>query len=249
MELKTFKTLMVTETKLMIRDMNNLIFGVGFSVVFAIIMGMVMGDKPAFEGADYSFMEQSFGAVIAIGIGATGLMGLPLALADYRHKKILKRFLVTPVSPGMLLLVQFVVNLLVSLLCLVLVYLVYLLIFDYEMRGSFLHFLPAYVLVLISIYSIGMMLASISPNIKTANLLCCVFYFPMFFFSGTTLPYEIMPSALQKASDILPLTHGIKLMKSASLGIPLEHVVFSVCLMSLLALVCILLSIRYFRWE
>ena len=64
-------------------------------------------------------MEQSFGAVIAIGIGATGLMGLPLALADYRHKKVLKRFVVTPVSPAVLLFVQFFVNLLVSLLCLV----------------------------------------------------------------------------------------------------------------------------------
>lgn len=247
--MKTFNALFITETKLMIRDMNNLIFGVGFSVVFAVIMGMIMGGKPAFEGADYSFVEQSFGAVIAIGIGATGLMGLPLALADYRHKKILKRFLVTPVSPGMLLLVQFVVNLLVSLLCLLLVYLVYVLFFDYDMRGSFLHFLPAYLLVLISIYSIGMMLASISPNIKTANLLCCVFYFPMFFFSGTTLPYEIMPAALQRAADLLPLTHGIKLMKSASLGMPLEPLTFSVGMMILLALVCILLSIRFFRWE
>ncbi|MDD3168559.1 MAG: ABC transporter permease [Eubacteriales bacterium] len=247
--MKTFKTLFATETKLMIRDMNNLIFGVGFSVVFAIIMGMVMGGKPAFEGADYSFMEQSFGAVIAIGIGATGLMGLPLALADYRHRKILKRFLVTPVSPGMLLLVQFIVNLLVSVLCLVLVYLVYVLFFDYGMRGSFLRFLPSYLLVILSIYSIGMMLASISPNIKTANLLCCAFYFPMFFFSGTTLPYEIMPAALQRASDILPLTHGIKLMKAASLGLPMEHMTFPVLLMIALAVLCILLSLRFFRWE
>ena len=131
--------------------MNNLIFGVGFSVVFAIIMGMIMGNRPAFEGADYSFMEQSFGAVISIGIGATGLMGLPLALADYRYKKVLKRFLVTPISPAMLLLVQFIVNLLVSVLCLVLVYMVYVIFFRYEMRGSFLCFVPAYLLVLLSI--------------------------------------------------------------------------------------------------
>lgn len=247
--MKTFKTLFITETKLMIRDMNNLIFGVGFSVVFAVIMGLIMGSKPAFEGADYSFMDQSFGAVISIGIGATGLMGLPLALADYRHKKILKRFLVTPVSPGMLLLVQFVVNFLVSLLCLVLVYLVFVLFFDYDMRGSFLRFLPAYLLVLLSIYSIGMMLASVSPNIKIANLLCCAFYFPMFFFSGATLPYEIMPPVLQRASDILPLTHGIKLMKAASLGLPAEHMTFPVILMIVLAVLCILLSVRYFRWE
>ena len=247
--MKTFSTLLLTETKLMIRDMNNLIFGVGFSVVFAIIMGMIMGNKPAFEGADYSFMEQSFGAVIAIGIGATGLMGLPLALADYRYKKVLKRFLVTPVSPAMLLFVQFIVNLLVSILCLTLVYLVYVIFFDFDMRGSFLHFIPAYLLVLFSIYSIGMMLASISPNIKTANLLCCVFYFPMFFFSGATLPYEIMPAILQRSSDILPLTQGIKLMKATSLGLSLDHMAFPIILMLALAVLCIVLSIRFFRWE
>lgn len=247
--MKTFNALFFTETKLMIRDMNNLIFGVAFSAVFAIIMGMIMGDKPAFEGAEYTFMEQSFGAVVAIGIGATGLMGLPLALADYRYKKILKRFLVTPVSPGMLLFVQFVVNLLVSLLCLVVVWLIYSVFFDYNMRGSILYFLPAWLLVLLSIYSIGILLASISPNIKTANLLCCIVYFPMFFFSGTTLPYEIMPGVLQRASDLLPLTHGIKLMKAASLGLPLEQMVFPVVLMIVMAIFCIVLSVRFFRWE
>lgn len=247
--MKTFSALLITETKLMIRDMNNLIFGVGFSAVFAVILGMIMGDKPAFEGADYTFLEQSFGAVIAIGIGATGLMGLPLALADYRHKKVLKRFLVTPVSPAMLLLVQFVVNLLVALLCFAVVYLVYAAFFNFSIRGSLVPFTAAYLLVLLSIYSIGMMLASVSPNIKTANLLCCVFYFPMFFFSGATLPYEIMPAALQRASDILPLTHGIKLMKAASLGLPVDHMAFPIILMVLIALVCILLSIRFFRWE
>lgn len=247
--MKTFKALFASETKLMIRDMNNLIFGVAFSIIFTFILGMIMGNKPAFEGADYTFMDQSFGAVVAIGIGATGLMGLPLALSDYRHKKVLKRFLVTPVSPAMLLLVQVIVNLLVSVLCLALISLVYAVFFNYHMRGSLLYFIPAYLLVLLSIYSIGMMLASVSPNIKTANLLCCAFYFPMFFFSGATLPYEIMPAAMQNASDIMPLTQGIKLLKAASLGLPSDNMTAPVVLMMIFAMVCIALSIRFFRWE
>lgn len=247
--MRTFNTLFLTETKLMIRDMNNLIFGVGFSAVFAVILGMLMGDKPAFDGAAYTFMEQSFGAVVAIGIGATGLMGLPLALSDYRHRKVLKRFLVTPVSPAMLLLVQFAVNLIVALLCLAVVRFIFSAFFGYGMRGSLVYFAPAWLLVLLSIYSIGMMLASVSPNIKTANILCCIFYFPMFFFSGATLPYEIMPAALQGVSDIMPLTHGIKLLKAASLGLPVENMAFPVTLMILVAAVCIILSIRFFRWE
>ncbi|MEL7658675.1 MAG: ABC transporter permease, partial [Bacillota bacterium] len=200
-------------------------------------------------GAEYTFVEQSFGAIISIGIGATGLMGLPLALADYRYKKVLKRFLVTPVSPAMLLFVQFIVNLFIAVVCFLLVYLVYTLFFGYHMRGSVSQFLLAYFLVILSIYSIGMLVASVSPNIKTANILCCIVYFPMFFFSGATLPYEIMPGVMQNASDFLPLTQGIKLLKATSLGLPLENVTFSILLMILLAVVCIALSIRFFRWE
>ncbi|MFW5710357.1 MAG: hypothetical protein ACOC7X_07270 [Spirochaetota bacterium] len=43
-------------------------------------------------------------------------MGLPLTLADYRHKKVLKRLQVTPVHPGLLLGIQFAVQTLMALL-------------------------------------------------------------------------------------------------------------------------------------
>jgi ABC-2 type transport system permease protein len=74
------------------------------------------------------------------------------------------------------------------------------------------------------IYSIGMMVAAISPNMKTANLLSSILYFPMLFFSGATLPYEVMPEVMQKVVDFLPLTQGIKLLKGISLGLPLDVV-------------------------
>ncbi len=42
----------------------------------------------------------------------------------------------------------------------------------------------------------------------------------MLIFSGATPPYEVMPAALQKVADVLPLTQGIKLLKATSLGLP-----------------------------
>ena len=48
-------------------------------------------------------MEQSFGAVSAVAICASGLMGLPLAVSGLRELKILKRLRVTPVSPVFIL--------------------------------------------------------------------------------------------------------------------------------------------------
>ena len=51
------------------------------------------------NGADYTFLEQSFGTVGAVAICAGGLMWLPQAVSTMREYKILKRLRVTPVSP------------------------------------------------------------------------------------------------------------------------------------------------------
>ncbi|AFS77459.1 ABC transporter, permease protein [Gottschalkia acidurici 9a] len=195
------------------------------------------------------FLAQSFGAVVSIGICAAGVMGLPLVISDYRHKKILKRFKVTPISPALLLIVQVAINALMSIVSLVLVYIVAVIFFNYQMYGSWLSFIGAYFLVMISIYSIGMMVAGVASNIKIANLLCCVLYFPMLIFSGATLPYEIMPTSLQRISDILPLTQGIKLLKATSLGLPIHASLSSIIIMVSIMVVCVSVSIRFFRWE
>lgn len=247
--MKTFSTLLRTESRLMLRDMNVPIFGVGFPVIFAVILGLIARSKPAYAGADYTFLQQSFGALVSIGICATGLMGMPLTISDYRHRKVLKRFKVTPVSPAMLLLVQFVINLMMSLVSLLLVYAVCSLLFGYKMTGTFGTFILSYLLVLLAMYGIGMMLASVSPNMKTANILCSLVYFPMLLLSGATVPYEVMPKLMQEAMDFLPQTQGIKLLKGSSLGIPAGDITFQALLMLGIAALCILISLRCFRWE
>lgn len=247
--MRAFGVMFKTEFKLSLRGMDMLIFAVGFPVMVAVVLGIIFGTKPAFEGAGYTFFEQSFGAVASIGICAAGVMGLPLVISDYRHKKILKRFKVTPVSPAMLLSVQVVINFIYSAVSLVLVYLVSSLFYKFGIHGSLTGFLASYLLVVLSIYSIGIMVAAISPNMKTANLLCSVLYFPMLFFSGATLPYEIMPGVMQKISDFLPLTQGIKLLKGTSLGLPVDNVLVPVVAMAAIALVCIGISVKLFKWE
>ena len=81
--MKRFFTYLKTELKLSVRDMNMVIFAVIMPLVIFIILGIIYGTKPAYDGADYTFLEQSFGAVSAIAICASGLMGLPLAVSGY----------------------------------------------------------------------------------------------------------------------------------------------------------------------
>ncbi len=247
--MRTFRTMLKSELKLSLRDMNMVIFAICIPLVVLIILGVIYGNKPAFEGAEYTFMEQSFGALTTIAICAGGVMGLPLVVSDYRNRKILKRFKVTPVSPAMILAVQVVIYMIYSVVSLILLYIISALFFDFHMGGSVLTFLGGYLLVMLSIFSIGMMVGGISPNSQTASVIASLLYFPMLIFSGATLPYEVMPSALQKIADVLPLTQGIKLLKAASLGLPIENVFVPIIVMAVLAIVCIVISFRFFKWE
>lgn len=244
-----FFTMLKTQLKLSFRGMDMIIFAICMPVVMVVLLGIIYGDKPAFDGADYSFLEQSFGAISTIAICAGGVMGLPLVISDYRHKKILKRFQVTPSSPSLLLAVQVTIYAIYSLIALALVYLVSTLLFGVRLQGELLPFLGSFVLVMISMFSIGMLVGGLSPNMKTASILASILYFPMLIFSGATLPYEVMPVSLQNIADVLPLTQGIKLLKATSLGLPIEGVQLPLIVMATIAIICGGIAIRFFKWE
>lgn len=247
--MKKFSIMLKTELKLSLRGIDMVIFAICMPLVVLIILGIIYGNKPAFPNADYTFLQQSFGALTTIAICAGGVMGLPLVVSDYRGKKVLKRFKVTPVSPVMILAVQVAIYTIYSIVSLVLLFAAARIFFGFSLLGSWSDFLGGYLLVMLSMFSIGMMVGGVAPNTKIAGVIASILYFPMLIFSGATLPYEVMPSALQKISDILPLTHGIKLLKAASLGLPASDMVIPVIIMVGIAVVCIVISIRFFKWE
>lgn len=247
--MKTFNTLLKTELKLSLRGMDMVIFAICMPIIALVLLGIIYGNKLAFEGANYTFIEQSFSAISTIAICAGGMMGLPLVISDYRSKRILKRFRVTPISPAMILIVQVTIYTIYSLVSLITVYAVARIFFGYQLIGSLLTFLCGYFLVMISMFSIGLMVGGIAPNTKIASVIASALYFPMLIFSGATLPYEVMPSLLQKVADFMPLTQGIKLLKSAALGLPLENSLLPIILLVAIAVICTAFSLRFFKWE
>lgn len=247
--MKVFRTMLKTELKLSLRGMDMFIFAICMPVVVTIILGIILGSKEAFPGAQYTFMEQSFSALSTIAICAGGVMGLPLVLSEYRHRKILKRLKVTPISPSMILAVQGAVYTLYSVISLFLVYFTSKILFSFQFRGSWVKFLGAYLLVMISMFSIGFMVGGIAKDIKMASIIASILYFPMLIFSGATLPYEVMPNILKKFADIMPLTQGIKLLKNVSLNLPIDNVILSIIVMIIITIVCTSVAIKLFKWE
>ena len=175
--MKAFKTMLKTELKLSLRGMDMFIFAICMPVIMVVILGIIYGSKPAFNGANYTFLEQSFGAISTISICAGGVMGLPLVISDYRNKKILKRFKVTPTSPILILATQIAIYALYSIVSLILVYITVRLIFKCNIEGSFFIFIGSYLLVMVSMFSIGMMVGGIASDMKTASIIASILYF------------------------------------------------------------------------
>ena len=244
-----FFTMLKTELKLSFRGMDMVIFAHCMPVVVAIIWGVIYGTKTVSPGVEYTFLEQSFGALSTIAICAGGVMGLALLISEYRQKKILKRYKITPTSPAFLLAVWVTIYAIYEILSLCLVFGVLSIVFGCRFNGSIGIFLFMYLLVMLSMFSIGLMVGGIAPDTKTVSVAASILYFPMLNFSGATLPYEVMPSALQKITDILPLTQRIKLLKATLLGLPLESVWFPITIMAVVAVVCGGFAIRFFKWE
>ena len=247
--MKSFNTMLKTELKLSLRGMDMVIFAICMPIVVLVAIGVIYGNEPAFEGANYTFLEQSFGAITSIAICAGGVMGLPLVVSDYRSKHILKRFKVTPVDPIVILLVQVTIYALYSLVSMISLFLVAKLFFKFNMQGNILNFILGWLLVMISMFSIGIMVGGISKDSKIAGVIASVLYFPMLIFSGATIPYEVMPNIMKKIVDIFPLTQGIKILKSAILGQSVENIIIPIVIMLIITAICSAVAIKCFKWN
>lgn len=162
--------------------------------------------------------------------------------------KILKRLRVTPVSPVFILCVElsmYIVYCAVSLATLS----VAALLWGVQLHGSLPAFLGSWLLTMLSTLSVGMLVGGVAKDTKQASVIASILYFPMLIFSGTTLPIEVMPAAMQKIVSIFPLTQGLTMMKNAFLGIRTGSILLPICVLVGVAALCIAFAIRFFRWE
>lgn len=245
--MRTFATLFKNEMKLNIRNMNMVIFAVILPLVVMAVLRFVSA-KDLGNGA-FRPTEESFGALCAISMCAGGLMGLPLVLSEYRERKILKRFRVAPVGPALLIAVELAVFLAYCVVSAITLFLSARLILKDRPCASPLSFAGAWVLTAACSLSVGTVVGGIAGNTKHASVIASVLYFPTIIFSGTTIPTDVLPKAMQNVVNLLPITQGIRMMNSAFLGMPIENPWLPVVVTAAVTTVCTGIAIRFFRWE
>lgn len=238
--MRALPTVWATELRLATRNADMFLFGIGFPVATVLLLGFISSPEA---------MQLNFAGVMTFGICAAALMGFPLTLADYRHRKVLKRFRVTPVSPAVLLAAQALTSLLFVLVSAVLIFAIGTLGFGVRIDGGLIGFLLAYLLVTVALFGLGALVGAVSPDFRTASAVASLLYFPNILLSGVTVPFEILPAPVQAVAQALPMTHGVALLKGAVRGTSWDQLMLPISVLLGLALTAYAVAVTKFRWE
>ena len=244
-----FKTLAIFEFKLQLRNFFTVFFALAFPILMLVLFASIYGNEPSAFTGDKGTVDLMLPAYACMIVAVTGLMSLPLTVATYREQKILKRFMATPIQPHQILVSQVVVNGITTLGGIALLLVTARLIYKVQFFGNVFQILIAFFLVMASMFSLGLVIAGVTPSARAASSLAYIVYFPMLFLSGATIPLNIMPKTMATIANALPLTHGVKLLSGVWLGGRLFDHGLELAILVAITLVCIGVAVRFFRWE
>ena len=109
--------------------------------------------------------------------------------------------------------------------------------------------MSSFILITLCIFSVGLLIAGVSPNAKAANAISYVIYFPMLFLSGAAMPLKMMPESILFISKALPLTYGVELFTGVWLGKSVSNYTTDIIVLFSVFVVCTFIAVKTFKWE
>jgi ABC-2 type transport system permease protein len=240
------RTLIVMEARLLFRDPITWLAAVALPSAVLLIFGSVFAPHhpdPALGGQRW--IDLFVPSLIVITLGTLGVQTLPIRLATYREKGVLRRLSTTPAHPARLLIAQLVIYLVTSLIALVLLIVVGHLAFQIPLPGHPLAYLVAFVLGMGSLFAIGLLVAAVAPSSRSATAIALPMFFAVMFLGGVYLPRFLLPEVLIRIGDFTP--PGVQGLQDAWLGATPE--LMPLIGMTIVTLIAGALAVRVFRWE
>ncbi|WP_283134107.1 ABC transporter permease [Rhizohabitans arisaemae] len=242
------KKMTFVELKLFLRDPTAVFFGLFFPTALLLLNGLLPFSKEASEDlGGLRGIDIVTPIMVGMAIALVAITVLPVHVAQYRERGVLRRMAVTPFRPFLLLVAQVAVQLCAILVSVGLVILVGWLAFDVSPPKSPLAFVLSLVLGVASLFSVGFLVAARVSTAKSAQGIGSLVFFPMLFFAGVFFPVEFMPEIVQRIGDFTPLGAVVQAMRDSWTGASLEPL--NIAVMIGMALIATPAALRLFRWE
>ena len=247
--MKSFWKLTMAEVKLYFRFPIAAFFTLALMPMILLLLGAIFGNTPSTVYGGYGFLDVAVPGFIALVIAISAIMALPLALANYRERGILRRYRATPVSPAAVLGAQLMTQFAMTILGMLLLIIIGKVLFNLRFAGNTASVLTAFTLSCLSFFSIGMLLAGVLPNTRVGTIIVNVILQPMVYLSGVTIPKEVMSKGMQAAIRFNPLTHVVTLMQGMWRGDAWSQHQSEVIILGAILVVAGFVAVRVFRWE
>ncbi|MCX6027137.1 MAG: ABC transporter permease [Chloroflexi bacterium] len=245
----SFWKLTVVECKLYFRFPIMALFTLALPLMILILLGSMFGNEPSPMYGGYGSVDVSVPAYAAMIIAISAFISLPITLANYRERGILRRFRATPVSPAAVLGAQLVMQFVMTLLGMALLIVAGRLVFGLRFEGNALSVLAAFSLSCLSFFAFGMVLAGLIPSVRLASVVGNVLLQPMIYLSGATIPLEVMSPRMREFTRFIPLTHAVTLLRGLWVGDAWSEHQTELIVLSAILVVCTIVAVKVFRWE
>ena len=144
--------------------------------------------------------------LLGMNLMNSGMWGIGFAVVDMRQRKLLKRFIASPMRRLDFLLALGSSRLVLMIIEVVLLLGFGVLVFRMKVEGSVLAILLVAGLGAISFGGVGLLTASRAQKIESVSGLINLVMMPMWIFSGVFFSYERFPKIVQPLIKALPLT-------------------------------------------
>lgn len=237
------------ENRFFLRRKDVLFWTLAFPILFILLFGALYGETK-WQGLNIRAIDFLLPGIVVMGVMITGIMHTANGFVADREKGIFRRLALTPLKRptliGGLMLHNFCVIIIQTLLLVE----ISALVFKTHLTGNPVLFWLVLSVGALCFMSIGFALTGLVKSVRSSSPVTQITLNTMMFLGGIFFPNSMMPGWLGNIAKVLP---------SSQMGDALRAVIYNnagigdiwqkLAVMALWIGVCLVISIRFFRWE
>ena len=181
--------LALTELRLFARERARFVARLGLPIVLLVIFGSIPFYTQARRSLDgHSLFDAYVPILIAYSLAIISLTALPMVLADYRDKGVLRRLQTTPAGASRVIGAQLLAYLAVVGVTVVLIVGVARVGYGVFLPRQLAGFIIAALLAAGALICVGLFIAAVSPSAQAAQAIGTVLFFPLDVLRRAVLP-------------------------------------------------------------
>jgi ABC-2 type transport system permease protein len=216
-----------TEFRLFRREPFSVVFVLAFPLMMMVLLAAVFGNNRADATKIQNGMMMWRGvtpanyytaASVAVIVAALGLMTLPITLAGYRERGILRRFHASSVSASTLVSAQLTLAFVTFVAGTLVMVIVARIAYHAMLPQDILGVVVALQAGTAAFGAIGLLLATAVRTSRSAQGIGLLLFFALWLISGTAPPRAVLPTGLRAVGGPLPLSHLVTAVQNPWFG-------------------------------